>query len=462
MAAQKASPPPRTRTGTSSPPGRPDSTVSWGVGYQGSVWISDPDAKTNNAFTTAGALGASYPGGWGGSWNGDLTFNSRTGDMCQVNVGGDNSIVCFDPSTGVETTRISGSPWTGVSQRGLAHNAADDVFYVGGWNEGVLYTVAGTTHANPGATLASCEPAEPGIAGLAYNNTSDTVWMVPSAATTVFYQLSPTDCSTIKTVAYPTTEQFPGAGLETDDAGNLWTADQANGMAYLVDVGDPENVDLPWLAVDPTTTTIEVGETRTFTVDVDASLVEPGVWQGALTLDTGAGRVRAVSVPVKVVISAYQVGVNAGGDDYDGTDLFRWQADRAHVDGGWGHLGSSRTETTKKAIAGTPDPVVFQSRRIGDITYAFDDAPAGTYQIELGFAEFSNTKVGKRVFDVKVNGAYAIVGKDIISEVPVFTANVNTLVVEHGGGDLVVELVPRKAMDSPVVNTLKVQERADL
>jgi hypothetical protein len=287
--------------------------------------------------------------------------------------------------------------------------------------------------------------------------------MVPSAATTVFYQLSPEDCSTLKTVAYPTNDAYPGAGLESDVSGNLWTTNQVDGLAYLVDVGDPENVDLPWLSVDPTTATIAVGETRTFTVNVDASLGEPGVWEGALVLNTGAGRIRAVNVPVKVVISAYQVGVNAGGDALDASDLFRWKADQAHVDGGWGYLGSdTKVETTKKAIAGTPDQPLFQSRRVGGLTYQFDGAPAGTYQIELGFAEFANTKEGKRVFDVKIDGAYVIVSKDIVSEVPVLTANVNTLVVEHGGGDLTVELVPRKAMDLPVINTLKVQERADL
>ena len=60
-----------------------------------------------------------------------------------------------------------------------------------------------------------------------------------------------------------------------------------------------------------------------------------------------------------------------------------------------------------------------------------------------------------------MNGAYAIVGKDIITEVPALTANLDTVVVEHGGGDLTIELVQRKAMDSPVINTIKVQERAD-
>jgi hypothetical protein len=76
--------------------------------------------------------------------------------------------------------------------------------------------------------------------------------------------------------------------------------------------------------------------------------------------------------------------------------------------------------------------------------------------------EFANTKEGKRVFDAKADGVYVIVAKDILSEVPVLTADLDTLVVEHDGGDLTVELVPRKALDPPVINTLKVQERADL
>ena len=95
--------------------------------------------------------------------------------------------------------------------------------------------------------------------------------------------------------------------------------------------------------------TIGAGETKTFTVNVDASLGQPGVWQGALVLDTGAGRAPSVNVPVKVVISAYQVGVNAGGNALDASDLFKWKADRAHVDGGWGYIGSSKAETTNKA-----------------------------------------------------------------------------------------------------------------
>ncbi len=65
------------------------------------------------------------------------------------------------------------------------------------------------------------------------------------------------------------------------------------------------------------------------------------------------------------------------------------------------------------------------------------------------------------MFDVKVDIVYIIVSEDIVSEVPILTANRNTLVVEHGGGDLMVELVPRKATDPPAISTLRVQERAD-
>ncbi|KGN37497.1 peptidase S8 [Knoellia subterranea KCTC 19937] len=440
-------------------------SVAWGVGVNSNthVWISDPEAITNTAFTTDGAAQAEFPGNWGGSWNGDMALNTRTGEMCQVNVGGDNTIVCFDSSTGVESSRIDGPEWTSTSQRGLAYNEGEDVFYIGGWNEGILYTVAGPTHDTPGATLAQCETAEPGIAGLAFNSESGTVWMVPSAETTVFYQLSPADCSTLRTVAFPSTEDFPGAGLEADAEGNLWAADQVSGKAYLVDVGDPISTDVPWISVDPTTATIAVGETKTFTVDVDASLAEPGVWSGALRISTGAGRVKATTVPFHVVISSYSVGVDAGGAASQGKDLFLWKGDKPWAAGSWGYVGSgTRVVTTSKAIAKTDDPKLFQTQRVGAMSYRFDDAPAGTYAVDFGFAELANTKAGKHQFDVKVNGAYVLVGKDIVKDAGTFTADLDQITVEHAGGTLTIEFVPRKAMGQPVINTLKVQERSDL
>ena len=65
--------------------------------------------------------------------------------MAQVNVGGDNGIYCWDLNTGAVVDSITGAfPWTGISQRGLAYRPDDNSFYIGGWNEGVVYHVRGS------------------------------------------------------------------------------------------------------------------------------------------------------------------------------------------------------------------------------------------------------------------------------------------------------------------------------
>src|SRR5690606_25749527 len=186
--------------------------------------------------------------------------------------------------------------------------------------------------------------------------------------------------------------------------------------------------DVPWMTVTPESASIAVGETKTFTVDVDASLAEPGVWTGALRITTGAGRVKAVTVPYTVVISAYQVGANAGGSAMQASDLFLWQKDQPYAAGSWGWVGAgSKVVTTKKSIAGTEDPTLFQTQRVGAMTYRFDAAPEGTYAVEFGFAELDNNKPGKHQFDVKVNGAYVLVAKDIAADAGTFTADLESI-----------------------------------
>ena len=443
-----------------------NTNVPWGVGVDGDVWISDAELVKNIRYTPTGGRVAEHPATWGGTWSGDLAYDSLLGEMCQVNVGGDNGIVCFSESTGAKTRVLTGSGWSGVSQRGLAYNPTDDVFYIGGWNEGIIYTVAGTSHANPGATLAQCQPAEGGIAGLGYNPTSGTIWMVPSVeSNTMFYQLSPADCSTLRTVAFPGTGDFPGSGMEVDESGNIWAADQVDGKAYLVDVGDPRVSDVPWLTESPTTARIAVGKSKTFTVNVNSALTTPGVHVGNIAVSTGAGRIGSVSIPVTLVVSAYSVGVDAGGTAaFRGSDLFDWSADQKYQAGSWGWSGQrADVETTTHAIGGTVDDPIFQSRRTGAFTYTFDNVPAGTYAIDLGFAEFKATpRERTRVFDVLVDGAYQLIEEDPAADVGGFYADQHQLVVEHTGGPLTVELRNRRSYDYPILNALKVQERPDL
>ncbi|QTX03594.1 carboxypeptidase regulatory-like domain-containing protein [Agromyces archimandritae] len=439
-------------------------SVPWGVGFDGDVWISDPEEITNTRFSTAGEQLASFSSNWGGTWAGDLAQDTRTGDMCQINVGGDNAIHCFDQETGEETSVISGSGWTAVSQRGLAYNPADDVFYTGGWNEGVIYTVAGSTHGTPGELLTQCSPSNSKIAGLGYNPTSGTLWMVDSAASTTLTQLTPGDCATVRTVAFPNQGEYPGGGLEVDASGALWATDQLTGEAYLIDVGDPQETDVPWLSAEPASVKVPVGATKTITVNIDATGIDPGVYGANLVIATGAGRVSQLSVPVSLVVSAYQVGVNAGGGAYTAGDLFEWSADQAWSDGAWGWIGQrSDAEAKDVAIGGTTDDTLYQTRRTGSFSYVFDDVPAGTYTVDLGFAEFQKTpKERDRVFDVLVNGTYQLIEEDVAAEVGGRYADKHQLVIEHDGGDLTVQFKERRSYDYPIINALKLQERGDL
>ena len=439
-------------------------SVAWGVGYNGDVWVSDPDSITNNQFSADGTPGEVFPGNWGGDWNGDMAQDSSTGAMCQVNVGGDNAIHCFDPADGSEQYVISGPEWTLTSQRGLAYNPTDDTFYIGGWNQGIIFTVAGQSHDNPGETLAQCSPEDVSVAGLAYNPTADVMWMVNSSLTTYLYQLDPETCATISTIEFPEQGFGPGAGLELDATGALWATSQLTNLTYLIETGVPHVSDLPWLDVEPATGTLAPGESTTVTVTVDSTDLDAGVYEATLMVGTNAGRVPTAQVPVSLLVPAYRTGVNAGGSEYTDAIEDVWSADQAYTAGSWGWVGQrAETDTTDDAIGGTDDETLFQSRRRGIFDYRFDDVPAGMYEIELGFAEFEANKLpGRRMFDLSVNGDYVLVGHDVAAEVRGLWADEHTVVIEHEGGPLTVDLHDRFGYELPIINALRVTDRPDL
>jgi hypothetical protein len=126
-------------------------TLPWGVGYSGDVWIADPIDLIDARFTTAGERQSDFSvADWVGEWGADMAFDADRNLVWQVNVGGDNGIYGLDPSDGSVEQVITGSPWDGISQRGLAYDPDNDVFYIGGWNEGIIYRVAGLSHPTPG------------------------------------------------------------------------------------------------------------------------------------------------------------------------------------------------------------------------------------------------------------------------------------------------------------------------
>ncbi len=151
--------------------------VPWGVTYDGGVWLSDPEALIDAHFTTAGERTGEFSvADIFGVWGADMAFDTERNLIWQVNVGGDNGIYGLDPADGSVEQVITGSPWDDISQRGLAYDPNADVFYIGGWNEGIVYKVAGPSHPTPGETLNECSPPDQGISGLAWNGSFGMLW----------------------------------------------------------------------------------------------------------------------------------------------------------------------------------------------------------------------------------------------------------------------------------------------
>jgi hypothetical protein len=221
--------------------------LAWGVGFDGDVWLSDvPSNDDNTEFTVDGLpTGLNWPAPWAGEWPADMAFDAGRGWMCQVNVGGDNGIYCWDPGSGAVVASITGVfPWTSISQRGLAYRPDDDTFYIGGWVQEILYHVKGFSWATPGEVLGQCSPPDGTISGLAWNPTAGIIWEATNSATDTLYQLNPSTCAVLGTLAHPD-PGYDGGGLAMDAAGNLWMVDQDPNTVYLVESGVLQ-FDLKW------------------------------------------------------------------------------------------------------------------------------------------------------------------------------------------------------------------------
>ncbi|MDQ3579376.1 MAG: carboxypeptidase regulatory-like domain-containing protein, partial [Actinomycetota bacterium] len=186
----------------------------------------------------------------------------------------------------------------------------------------------------------------------------------------------------------------------------------------------------PWMWTVPASGTIAAGATQDLTVRVDASGMAPGVHQANLVVATNAGRVPTMTVPITLVVPAYRTGVDVGGAAVtDGTGD-AWVADQGWIPGGFGFLSPGPVVTSKKAIAGTADDVLFQTQRESPDGYRFDALPAGTYQVELNFAELKpGIEPGRRVFDVSLNGTTVLPNHDIVAQVGALAANTHEFTV---------------------------------
>ncbi|MDP4508332.1 S8 family serine peptidase [Nonomuraea turcica] len=218
----------------------------------------------------------------------------------------------------------------------------------------------------------------------------------------------------------------------------------------------------PWLTLTPATGNLATGGTTTLTLGIDTSAAERGtILETTLVVTSESGRAPTISIPVKVILPAYQAAIDSASNtssvDAAGDT---WYQDRAYTTTtGVGYLGSTSTKSTSRTIAGTDNQTVYRTNRQGMYEYRFDNVPNGTYTVELGFAEVESTKANKRVFDVLVEDVEVLPNLDIALKVGTYTAHARTFTTEVTDGQLNVRFV--SSAGKPLVNAIRVTERAD-
>ncbi|OYT15300.1 MAG: hypothetical protein B7C24_13825 [Bacteroidetes bacterium 4572_77] len=195
----------------------PTSIHAWGAAFDGTfLYFTDPYGSGNVGTTVYQYDLSGAPTGYtidanvgAPTWVGDMA--SDNGLLYCTNVGGDNAINVFNISSGSLVNTITGD-WTGTSQRGLAHDAVNDEFYIGGWNSNTLWRVDAT-----GTTIS--ELAFPGISGLAWSPNggpmgNGSLWVVANSVDDLVTELDPNNgYATLQSFVIPDGAGSSGAGL---------------------------------------------------------------------------------------------------------------------------------------------------------------------------------------------------------------------------------------------------------
>ncbi|MEV0623453.1 S8 family serine peptidase [Nonomuraea sp. NPDC050404] len=218
----------------------------------------------------------------------------------------------------------------------------------------------------------------------------------------------------------------------------------------------------PWLTVTPATGNLATGATTKLTLGIDTSAAARGsVLETTLVVDSASGRQPKISIPVKVVVPAYQAAIDAAAytssvDSAGDT----WYADRAYsTTTGTGYLGRASTKSTGRTIAGTDNQAVYRNNRQGMYEYRFDNVPNGTYTVELGFAEVESIKANKRIQDVLVEDVEVLPNLDVALKVGTYAAHSRTFTTEVTDGQLNVRFVA--SAGKTLINGIRVTERPD-
>lgn len=125
------------------------------------------------------------------------------------------------------------------------------------------------------------------------------------------------------------------------------------------------------------------------------------------------------------------IRVNAGGKKYIDNNGTLWSKD----------FGSRRRKKkkTRHPISGMLDDVLFQTESWNKVQLSYQfDVPDGIYRVNLYFSEINNeySQVGKRVFDILLEGKVVLSDLDVFSEVGHDAALVKSFMVPVNDGQL--------------------------
>jgi subtilisin family serine protease len=218
--------------------------------------------------------------------------------------------------------------------------------------------------------------------------------------------------------------------------------------------------DVPWLAENPADGTLPPGGTQKIAVTVDTTGLAPGSYGARVVILSNDPRNPRLQVPLTLYVPAYYQAVNAGDGVYTDLGGDPWAADRRYLTGGFGYTNpTSGTAKTSKPISGTDDDPLYRTQRVNPTEYRFDGLPAGSYEVDLRFAEVIMRAPGTRLFDVIVENVMLLPALDVAAEVGSFAADQHTFLVQVTDGQLNIRFVERRGYGSPIVNGIRVIRR---
>jgi len=197
----------------------------------------------------------------------------------------------------------------------------------------------------------------------------------------------------------------------------------------------------------PAAVTVTSGQTTaTYAVNVSAASTSGTVTTTASL--NGSSVSSSFTVQTAPVQTVAPIRVNSGGPQYTDVNGYVWSADYGYGSGG-------TAASTPASISGTTDPALYQTYRwqSGTLQYQFA-IPNGTHTVNLRFAETAFSAIGKRIFNIVLNGQTVRSNFDIFSVVGANKALVLTFPVSVTNGKVLIQLVG--VVQNPKINAIEI------